>query len=351
MDNTNLKDVQEYIEQHRSTVSVNQTIFDTYFKLSTVLVKGELYRNMSINAKYAYAILEDRRSVSLANNWFDEDENLFFIYTNAELSEILGVSTRTVSSIKKELIEYRLLEQKEAVTGRASRLYLYNPVATEKDKETFVTSYQRKTTVEERNQDEFSNSKLDQKYPKKKDISHLLTIEKFARVEKFSTHPRRILLPNKNNINKTNSIAHESSESHESINNTDYLRKHKLFDYSKQGLPKELVDKICTWTKSDEEVRHVVGLLFKAKASVQKESKRVIVLEELFQNSDCSEELARTIDVVLQKIRTDHTIQESDKYVLQTFRNYFRDVATTIHTEYHPTPSTIAVPLLNWLES
>ncbi len=43
---------------------------------------NEKYMKLSNNAKIAYALLKDRLELSIKNNWFDENGDIFFIFTN-----------------------------------------------------------------------------------------------------------------------------------------------------------------------------------------------------------------------------------------------------------------------------
>lgn len=58
-------------------------------------------------------VLMDREEYSLKNEWIDEDGNVYFIFTNQELADLLDVSPRTVINIKKELENANLLLQKK----------------------------------------------------------------------------------------------------------------------------------------------------------------------------------------------------------------------------------------------
>lgn len=48
-------------------------------------------------------VLMDREEYSLKNEWIDEDGNVYFIFTNQELADLLDVSPRTVINIKRNL--------------------------------------------------------------------------------------------------------------------------------------------------------------------------------------------------------------------------------------------------------
>ena len=101
-----------------------------FFQFPKVLMYGEQYRHLSNAAKLAYMVLKDRLEYSLRNNWVDEDGNIYFVYTNAELMELFNSSEKTVIKIKKELEGLNLLRQKrmgfqpKAGKQLPNRLYL-----------------------------------------------------------------------------------------------------------------------------------------------------------------------------------------------------------------------------------
>ena len=101
-----------------------------FFQFPKVLMYGEQYRYLSSEAKLAYMVLKDRLEYSLRNNWVDEDGNIYFVYTNAELMELFNCSEKTVIKIKKELEGLNLLRQKrmgfqpKAGKQLPNRLYL-----------------------------------------------------------------------------------------------------------------------------------------------------------------------------------------------------------------------------------
>lgn len=86
---------------------------EIYLQFPKVLLTSPQYKSLSDSAKIAYMIFKDRFGYSLRNNWIDKKGDLYFIYTNEELTKLLGKSKNTVTSIKRELEEAGLLLQKK----------------------------------------------------------------------------------------------------------------------------------------------------------------------------------------------------------------------------------------------
>jgi len=115
------------------------TIYEEYkhkfFQIPQLFFTNENYKNMSSNAKLAWAILRERASLSRKNNWFDKKTGrIYFIYTNEELMKILNVKSKTtLSNIKRELEEADLIESKRVGLRRPNKLYLKYPILNETD--------------------------------------------------------------------------------------------------------------------------------------------------------------------------------------------------------------------------
>lgn len=101
---------------------------ERFYALPKILFESDRYKQMRIDTKVAYAILKDRLSLSLKNNWIDEAGYIYLVYSNANLMEILNCSKSTLLRIKKQLTEYGLIyEVKQSNSQKgilANRIYL-----------------------------------------------------------------------------------------------------------------------------------------------------------------------------------------------------------------------------------
>ena len=101
-----------------------------FFQFPQALIYGSQYKTLSDSAKLGYMILHDRLDYSLKNNWVDEDNRVYFIFTNQELTYLMGWSKKKVIRVKSELENQGLLFQKtmhfNPKTGKnePNRLYL-----------------------------------------------------------------------------------------------------------------------------------------------------------------------------------------------------------------------------------
>jgi len=94
-------------------ITAQETYRALYYQLPKVLFTSPYYKDMSNDSKIAYAMLQDRCEASIQNNWVDEQNRVYFIFTRNELMDILGCKENKISKIKKELKDKNLLfEQK-----------------------------------------------------------------------------------------------------------------------------------------------------------------------------------------------------------------------------------------------
>lgn len=87
------------------------------------LAKG--FKDLSINAKWAYSLMLDRMMMSRQNiDRFHDKNGMFLLFNQDELAELIGASKRTVIRIFKELEESGLIETKKQGFGKAQKIYL-----------------------------------------------------------------------------------------------------------------------------------------------------------------------------------------------------------------------------------
>ncbi|WP_259345598.1 replication initiator protein A [Leuconostoc lactis] len=99
---------------------------ERFYMIPKALFENDVYATLRPETKLAYGILKDRFKLSLKNNWVDDAGNVFLIYKNSDLQQMLGVGEKKVIAIKKELAKYDLLEEERQGLNRPNRLYIGN---------------------------------------------------------------------------------------------------------------------------------------------------------------------------------------------------------------------------------
>ena len=191
-----------------------------YYQMPKVFFTNEKYKKLSNDAKILYALLHDRLQVSIKNKWIDSTNSLYFIFTNQKLSEILNVSPRKITTIKKELLDTNLLDQKQKSFNAPFHLNLMKPEITvddmyqmnqtESGADLLRVSPEIDAAKEERSS--VANSARLEESASASDqnsVAEFATLKKTASnqpshsLANSATPVSQILLPNKTNLNNT----------------------------------------------------------------------------------------------------------------------------------------------------
>ena len=108
-------------------MKINEVKNNTFYQLPQWLFDLE-YKDMSLRAKVVYALIFDRRSLSLENNWYDKNGDVYMYFTNQQMMEKLNCSEKTIISSKKELEKYGLIREVRQGVNRPNRLYINGTV-------------------------------------------------------------------------------------------------------------------------------------------------------------------------------------------------------------------------------
>ena len=112
---------------------VNELYVEKFYQMPKVLFTNPKYTNLTNDDRVAYSLLKDRNSLSIKNHWFDEEGNIYFVFTNDELMRLLNCAKEKLVKIKKKLISSGLLYQKRMGRNKPNRLYLLKPEITAED--------------------------------------------------------------------------------------------------------------------------------------------------------------------------------------------------------------------------
>jgi len=108
-------------------VKINEVKNNAFYQLPQWLFDPE-YKDISLRAKVVYALIFDRRSLSLENNWYDKNGDVYMYFTNQQMMEKLNCSEKTIISSKKELEKYGLIKEVRQGVNRPNRLYINGTV-------------------------------------------------------------------------------------------------------------------------------------------------------------------------------------------------------------------------------
>ena len=170
----------------------------SFFRIPKLLFTDKNFSSLSSDAKVLYGILLDRMSLSMKNNWIDEENRVYIIFTIEEIEETMNFGKNKSINTMKELENFGLIEKKRRGLGKPNIIYVMsflidkNDVSKEQSQNEEQMSEIRETdhSLEYKNQ-EVSNINL-QRYENQNSRS---LENKLQEVSKTN--------PNKTNINNT----------------------------------------------------------------------------------------------------------------------------------------------------
>ena len=276
-----------------------------FFQFPKVLIYGDKYNKLSSDAKIAYMLLKDKLEFSIKNEWIDEDNYIYFKYSNIALMQIFNYSEKTVIKIKKELESVDLLYQKRMG---------YNP----------------KTKKNEANRLYLGELELSAEdvYKKEKRARALATS---GTVKSTAYLYKDILDTSLDNIKDTQELDFSSSNFSEAqlkVQNQDLVKNSKSF--LKEGthelfLSEEAINLLQMWCNSPQQLRKMVGIILNAKNAVCKENEELgvfFVLEE----EALQEKILNTLRRYFNAIRAkENKITNYENYLFGSMKNMFAE--------------------------
>jgi len=98
----------------------------SFCKFPKALLKGQ-YKNLSAEAKLLYALLLERRSLSVKNNWKDDDNQVYIFFTHKETMDVLNCCAEKATNVLAELDEKNgvgLIKRTMRGQGQAAMIYV-----------------------------------------------------------------------------------------------------------------------------------------------------------------------------------------------------------------------------------
>ncbi len=104
---------------------VNETLNHKYYQIPQELFINPLYKNsLNSDSKLLYGFLLDRLSLSIKNNWHNENGNVYLIFTRKEVQDKLNLSDKTVTKAFKQLSDVNLIYEKKQGFSKPKLIYV-----------------------------------------------------------------------------------------------------------------------------------------------------------------------------------------------------------------------------------
>lgn len=318
-------------------INIRDEYRNKFYQLPKVFFTSERYMSMSNNAKIAWAILRDRSNLSAKNNWVDDNGDIYFIYTNKDLMEILNIgSNSTLQKVKKELLDAELLEQERMGLQKANRLYLLNPLVTMDDVYMIDKSEQEVTTeIEKDKEDSSETSPLHRSTKSVLQLSENRSTESVRpEVQKVYTNHTELNKTKDNKDNKDHRADHENNLFNSSVKEKDKDSDQELIEAMIKNQQLELLfgegmlNILKLRSRGNLDLfKEWVDLITYAIKSAEEEKKESLFIH-LYDNSGNSfsmsfkDDLTTTVNNVLFKIRTDkyQKIKDQKSYLFTSVK-------------------------------
>lgn len=109
--------------KNRIRYNIKETYRHLFFQMPKFLFDDE-FKDLSNDARVLYCLLKDRHELSLNNNWYDTNGDVFIIYTRKEMQDMLSLSENTIAKAMKNLKKFNLIQEEKQGLGKPNKIYL-----------------------------------------------------------------------------------------------------------------------------------------------------------------------------------------------------------------------------------
>lgn len=116
-------------------ISLEQALnSDNFYQLPKVIIGTKYYSKLKAEAKLLFMLCRDRLSASLDSTrkgdmrFVDTEGDIFIYYAIDDLASDLGCGRKKVMKLKKDLIEYGLIDEVRQGLNKANRIYVKNVI-------------------------------------------------------------------------------------------------------------------------------------------------------------------------------------------------------------------------------
>ncbi|HEA4021265.1 replication initiator protein A [Staphylococcus aureus] len=243
-------------------ISASEFETSRFYQLPKFLFEDDYFSKMTTDAKVMYALLKDRFELSKINNWIDEENNIYLLYTNKQLCSILQYGEPKIIKLKKELEKFNLIINERQGLNRPNKIYLLEPSY---DKELTNRKFQNKQIVSSR-----TNENIVQELTICKSNDTDINDTDYKETENNDTYDMNESkhITNHNTLH-SNHANHQFNEF-----NNNALKYHLL-----QEIPDQLQSYLSNFEVS--EIQIIKSVILKAKTSFNNEKNTIYMLEDI----------------------------------------------------------------------
>ena len=243
-------------------ISTSEFETSRFYQLPKFLFEDDYFSKMTTDAKVMYALLKDRFELSKINNWIDEENNIYLLYTNKQLCSILQYGEPKIIKLKKELEKFNLIINERQGLNRPNKIYLLEPSY---DKELTNRKFQNKQIISSRTNE---------------NIVQELTICKSNDTENNDTDFKET---ENNDTYDMNDTEHITNHNIYHSNHTNHQSNEFDNNALKYHLLQEIPDQLQTYLSNFEisEIQMIKSVILKAKTSFNNDKNTIYMLEDI----------------------------------------------------------------------
>ncbi|MCG2139845.1 replication initiator protein A [Staphylococcus epidermidis] len=300
-----------------SNFNIKEIQKEKFYRLPKVFFTNPKYTKLSNDAKITWSILRDRLDLSIKNNWIDENGDIFFIYTNEKLKQILNISSpNKLSKIKKELTRADLFSQIRVGLNKPNKLYLKKPEVTKAD---VYCITQQENDVEQQYSTDVSNSYI-QKYDN--DTSGNIKMIHHDISKKYTNDTDYIKTENNdtNDLNDNKPTYPSNQTNHSNHYNPNFNNEALKFQLLEE-LPQSIQNYLSNFEVA--EIKIIKTVLLKAKTSFNNAIDSYYLLEDM--EIEILHVLKRFKAMLIQK---NETVESMQGYLMKSLKSEFAEMHT-----------------------
>jgi len=120
---------------------------ERFYQIPKSLFKNPKYKSMSNTSKIMYAILKDRMGLSRKNKWNDGNGDIYLLFSQDDMADLLGVNKSTIVRNMKELTDSHLIDSVRQGLGKPNKIYINRPERFQENAKTRSAEYAKIATL------------------------------------------------------------------------------------------------------------------------------------------------------------------------------------------------------------
>lgn len=108
----------------RNVYKINEVNKHRFYQVPKELFESDFYSNLSSDAKLLYGMLLDRLQLSKKNNWVNENNEIYLIFTRKTAQDLLNISKKTATKVFNELKEKELIFEERQGLNKPNLIYI-----------------------------------------------------------------------------------------------------------------------------------------------------------------------------------------------------------------------------------